>query len=141
VAQWNLTAEEAALAGSQDPQEQERWEALLEEARLRSARGGQWGPFLEYEAIELCNPEGETLATVEADAWAPAQRALAARLLELSDAEDHVPADAARALLQECCGSHALSWAGKPGLDLAERLGCWQAYASIRAQRWKLRDE
>lgn len=141
MAIWTLQPEEAALANSKVPQEQDRWEELLEEGRARSARAGQWGPFLEYESVDLYDSEGHLLASVEADAWAPAQCALAARLLEVADAEDQVPVEAARTLLLEACGPEALPWAGKAGLDVAERLGCWQAYASARAQRWKLRDE
>jgi len=136
-----LSAQEAALAASSEAMDQQRWEEILARARQLSARAGQWGPFLDYNAVELVAPDDRVVVTVEADAWAPEQRALAARLLELADAEDEVPAAAARVLLQEACGPDALPWAGKPGLEVAERLGCWQAYASLRAARWGIREE
>lgn len=131
--QIKLTSNDLAQCPSPGPQGEGLPEALLARARHMSARAGHINALLDYEAVELLDPDGQVLALVEADPWAPEQRELAARLFALADSQDFIPKAAALKILQaeleDLLPDMHRNWLG---LELAERLGCWQAYASLR---------
>lgn len=128
-----LTSEQARVV---DEGRDEDRQALLLELRARaarlSARNGYISVFYDYEEVELLHPDGRVLETVEADPWAVEQRELAKRIRTLADEEDVVPREAAAALVRAEYGEAHPDWhKTQHGTALAERMGCWQAYASL----------
>jgi len=86
--------------------------------------------------VEVLHPDGRVLAVAEADPWAPEQRELAARIFAVADEGDVVSREAATALVQAEYGDEQPRWCvTQYGTMLAERMGCWQAYASLVAHQ------
>ncbi|MDP2359672.1 MAG: hypothetical protein Q8O14_02810 [bacterium] len=135
-------AQAAIHDGDDEAARHDQLEALLAHARRLSARHGQAGVFLEYEGVELLHPDGRVLAVVEADPWAPEQKELARRIFAAADGEDLVARPTVEAILDVERESAPADWRrAQPGLLLAERLGCWQAYASLCDQHRPAADD
>ena len=131
-----LTAEEAAIHDQGGEEGRRVLDEALARARRLSARAGTQGPFFDYPEVEVLHADGRVLAVVEADPWAPEQRELAARIFAAADGEDVVSREAATALVQAEYGDTRPRWCvTQHGTMLAERMGCWQAYASLAEQR------
>jgi len=131
-----LTAEEAAIHDLGGGEAERVLDGARARARLLSARGGTTGPFFDYGEVEVRHPDGRVLDVVVADPWAPEQRDLAARIFAAADDQDVVSREAATALVQAEYADTRPRWCvTQHGTMLAERMGCWQAYASLAEQR------
>jgi hypothetical protein len=132
----HLTPEEAAIHHRGGPESERILDEALARARHLSARGGTSGPFFDYGEVEVLHPDGRVLGVAVADPWAPEQRELAARIFAVADDQDVVSRDAATALVQAEYGDGQPRWCvTQHGTMLAERMGCWQAYASLVDER------